>query len=93
LRVKGAGASGWWGDADAQALAARGAVERRAHGKAEDAARWRRRAAALGFWGGYRVGDEMQGVGDPICGAMGQPRRAGPARGLAGDFGRSLCGR
>jgi hypothetical protein len=92
--VKGAGASGWWGDADAQALAARGAVERRAHGKAEDAARQRRRAAALGFWGGYGVGDEIQGVGDPICGAMGQPRRAGRHEGspeISG--GRCAAGR
>jgi hypothetical protein len=45
--VKGAGASGWWGDADAQALVARGAVERRAHGGAEEVMR---RAKRLRCW-------------------------------------------
>jgi hypothetical protein len=29
-------------------------------------------------------------LGDPICGAMGRPRRAGPASRLTGDFGRPL---
>jgi hypothetical protein len=29
-------------------------------------------------------------LGDPICGAVGHPRHAGPAPRLAGDLGRPL---
>jgi hypothetical protein len=33
------------------------------------------------------LGLASQGAGDPICRAAGHLRRAGPARGLAGDLG------
>jgi hypothetical protein len=56
--------------------------------------RWGRELCAAGRQGigarvqlaavGFRV--RVLGVGDPICRAAGHPRRAGPARGLAGDI-------
>jgi hypothetical protein len=43
-------------------------------------------------WGvGHGIGDKgTGGLGDPISGAVGHPRRAGPALRLAGDLGRPL---
>jgi hypothetical protein len=64
---EGAGAPGWWGDADAQALTGRGAVERRAHGGTEEV---RRRSDTEG---GPRVRERHQGR-DGNAGGLGVVR-------------------